>query len=64
MNKAFAEESDNDDQQDGDALALAHAILAGAKNHITRVGYQRIKDELLHPIDAICSPRPASVTGW
>jgi transcription elongation factor GreB len=33
MNKAFVKESDNED--DEEALALAQAIPAGAKNYIT-----------------------------
>ena len=50
MNKAFVKESDDED--DPEALALAQAIPAGAKNYITPAGYQRIRDELLQLIDA------------
>jgi transcription elongation factor GreB len=61
MNKAFVKESDNDD--DEDALALAQAIPAGAKNYITPAGYQRIKDELLHLIDEE-RPEVVKVVHW
>src|SRR5690606_40002356 len=50
MNKAFVKESSNDhdrEDDDAEALALAQAIPAGAKNYITPAGYQAIKDELL-----------------
>ena len=61
MNKAFVKESDNDD--DEEALALAQAIPAGAKNYITPAGYQRIKDELLHLID-VDRPEVVRIVHW
>jgi transcription elongation factor GreB len=61
MNKAFVKESDNED--DEEALALARAIPAGAKNYITRQGYQRIKDELLQLID-VERPEVVRVVHW
>jgi transcription elongation factor GreB len=61
MNKAFVKESDGED--DDDALALARAIPAGAKNYITPQGYQRIKDELLQLID-VERPEVVKVVHW
>src|SRR5882672_2932199 len=61
MNKAFVKESDNDD--DEEALALAQAIPAGAKNYITPSGYQRIKDELLQLID-VERPEVVRIVHW
>jgi transcription elongation factor GreB len=60
MNKAFVKESDNDDEE---AIALAQAIPAGAKNYITPAGYQRIKDELLQLID-VERPEVVKVVHW
>ena len=61
MNKAFVKEPDNED--DEDALALAQAIPAGAKNYITPAGYQRIKDELLQLID-VDRPEVVRIVHW
>jgi len=61
MNKAFVKESDNED--DEEALALAQAIPAGAKNYITPAGYQRIKDELLQLID-VDRPEVVRIVHW
>ena len=61
MNKAFVKEADND--EDEEALALAQAIPAGAKNYITPAGYQRIKDELLQLID-VERPEVVKVVHW
>ena len=47
MNKAFVKESDGDEDDDGGLPAIP----PGAKNYITRQGYQRIREELLHLID-------------
>jgi len=55
MNKAFVKESEADDD---DLEAGMPPIPPGAKNYITPVGYQRLKDELLHLID---SERPEVV---
>jgi len=60
MNKAFVKESDEDDEE---ALALAQAIPAGAKNYITPAGYQRIKDELLQLID-VDRPEVVRIVHW
>ena len=61
MNKAFVKESDNDD--DEDAVALAQAIPAGAKNYMTPAGYRRIKDELLQLID-VDRPEVVRIVHW
>jgi transcription elongation factor GreB len=61
MNKAFTKESDHDD--DDDAVALAQAIPAGAKNYMTPAGYQRIKDELLQLID-VDRPEVVRIVHW
>ena len=61
MNKAFVKESDNDD--DDEAVALAQAIPAGAKNYITPAGYKAIKDELLQLID-VDRPEVVRVVHW
>ena len=64
MNKAFVKESDSADSEDEqDALALAQAIPAGAKNYITPAGYQRIKDELLQLID-VDRPEVVRIVHW
>ena len=62
MNKAFVKESDND-EDDAEALALAQAIPAGAKNYITPAGYKAIKDELLQLID-VERPEVVKVVHW
>ena len=61
MNKAFVKETDND--EDEEAVALAQAIPAGAKNYITPAGYQRIKDELLQLID-VDRPEVVRIVHW
>jgi transcription elongation factor GreB len=61
MSKAFTKETDNDD--DDEAAILALAIPAGSKNYITPVGYQRIKDELLHLID-VDRPEVVRIVHW
>ena len=61
MNKAFVKESDH--EEDEEAVALARAIPAGAKNYITPAGYQRIKDELLQLID-VERPEVVKVVHW
>lgn len=60
MNKAFIKEDElTDDEQE---LALP-AIPAGAKNYITPLGYQRIKNELLHLID-VERPDVVRIVHW
>jgi transcription elongation factor GreB len=61
MNKAFVKESDGD--EDDEALALAQAIPAGAKNYITPAGYQRIREELLQLID-VDRPEVVKIVHW
>jgi transcription elongation factor GreB len=61
MNKAFVKEAEQED--DEEALALAQAIPAGAKNYITPAGYQRIKDELLELID-VARPEVVRIVHW
>ena len=63
MNKAFVKESDADDEDAAEALALARAIPAGSKNYITPAGYQRIKDELLELID-VERPEVVKIVHW
>ena len=63
MNKAFVKESDADDEDAAEALALARAIPAGSKNYITPAGYQRIKDELLQLID-VERPEVVKIDHW
>jgi transcription elongation factor GreB len=60
MNKAFVKESDSDDDE---AIALAQAVPAGAKNYITPVGYQRIRSELLQLID-VDRPEVVRIVHW
>ena len=61
MNKAFVKESDQDD--DDEAAARALAIPAGSKNYIRPEGYQRIKDELLQLID-VDRPEVVRIVHW
>jgi transcription elongation factor GreB len=61
MNKAFVKESENDD--DDDVQALAQAIPAGSKNYITPAGHKAIKDELLQLID-VDRPEVVRVVHW
>jgi len=61
MNKAFVKESDNEDEDE--ALALAHAIPPGSKNYITPAGHKAIKDELLQLID-VDRPEVVRVVHW
>jgi transcription elongation factor GreB len=46
MNKAFTKESDNEDDDLDVAEEPARDPLAGAKNYITPIGLQRLRDEL------------------
>ena len=60
MNKAFAKESDSDDD---DLDAGLPPIPPGAKNYITPQGYQRIREELLLLID-VERPEVVKVVHW
>jgi transcription elongation factor GreB len=61
MNKAFVKESD--DQGDDDLEAGLPALPPGSKNYITPVGYQRLKDELLHLLD-VARPEVVRTVSW
>jgi transcription elongation factor GreB len=60
VNKAFAKESDSDDD---DLDAGLPPIPPGAKNYITPQGYQRIREELLLLID-VERPEVVKVVHW
>ena len=60
MSKAFTKESE--DGQEDDDLAPA-ALPAGGKNYITPKGYQALREELLHLIDAE-RPKVVDVVHW
>jgi len=59
MSKAFTRETDQDD--DGDAPASV--ALPGGKNYITRAGYERLRAELMHLIDAE-RPKIVEIVHW
>ncbi len=63
MNKAFTKESDNEDDEPDVAEEPARDPLAGAKNHITPTGLQRLRDELKF---LLARERPAvtQVVAW
>ena len=61
MNKAFVEESTDDD--DDELAGALPAIPAGAKNYITPAGYQRIREELLQLID-VDRPEVVRIVHW
>jgi transcription elongation factor GreB len=58
MNKAFVKESDDDDELDA-----SPAIPPGSRNYITPEGHRRLKDELLHLIDAE-RPEVVKIVSW
>ncbi|MGH8807852.1 MAG: transcription elongation factor GreB, partial [Noviherbaspirillum sp.] len=58
MNKAFVKESDDDDDLDA-----TPAIPAGTKNYMTPEGHRRMKEELLHLIDAD-RPEVVRIVSW
>jgi transcription elongation factor GreB len=60
MSKAFTKESE--DGEEDDDLPRA-ALPAGGKNYITPKGYQALRDELLHLIDAE-RPKVVDVVHW
>jgi transcription elongation factor GreB len=59
MSKAFTRESDQDDDDD----LPAAAPVPGGKNYITRVGYDRLRAELLQLIDEE-RPRIVDIVHW
>jgi len=61
MNKAFTRETDDADDDEGDAAAPA--VPAGARNYITVQGYQRLRGELMHLIDDE-RPKVVEVVSW
>jgi transcription elongation factor GreB len=62
MNKAFTREVD-DAGDDDDADGAAPPLPTGSKNYITVQGYQRLRAELLHLIDAE-RPKVVEVVSW
>ena len=50
MNKAFVRESDAADDEEDDVAAVP--LPAGARNYITPSGFRRLKDELVHLLNA------------
>ena len=61
MNKAFTRETDDADDDEGDAAAPA--VPAGARNYITVQGYQRLRGELMHLIDDE-RPKVVETVSW
>jgi transcription elongation factor GreB len=61
MNKAFTKESDNDEDDDGSPSLPP--LPAGAKNHITPVGYARLRSELLTLLDNE-RPKVVEIVSW
>ncbi|MEO5660115.1 MAG: transcription elongation factor GreB [Polaromonas sp.] len=59
MNKAFTKETDSDDDNDSEVLALS----AGGKNYITPPGYERLRFELLDLIDNE-RPKVVDIVHW
>lgn len=61
MNKAFVKESENDDEEDGDASSSP--LPAGSKNYITPQGYARLRDELFKLLD-VERPEVVRIVSW
>jgi transcription elongation factor GreB len=61
MNKAFTKESDGD--LDDDAEVVETAIPPGTRNYITPAGYKRLREELMHLLDAE-RPKIVEVVSW
>jgi transcription elongation factor GreB len=59
MNKAFVKESDQDDELDAEPSPLP----PGGKNYLTRVGYERLREELLGLIDRE-RPEVVKIVSW
>jgi transcription elongation factor GreB len=64
MNKAFVKEPDggDGDGDDDDAPGLP-PLPAGARNYLTPAGYQRLRAELMHLLDAE-RPKMVEVVSW
>ena len=59
MNKAFTKEADSDDDED----SVVPPLPVGGKNYITRQGYERLRDEMLHLIDSE-RPKVVDIVHW
>lgn len=59
MSKAFVKESDHDDEDLPEALALP----SGYKNYMTPAGYQALKDELAH-LMKVERPQVVQIVSW
>jgi transcription elongation factor GreB len=62
MYKAFVKEPDSADGDDDDAPGLP-PLPAGARNYLTPAGYQRLRAELMHLLDAE-RPKMVEVVSW
>ncbi len=62
MNKAFTKESEQPDDDDGEAPGLP-PLPAGTRNYLTPAGYQRLRDELMQLLDAE-RPKIVEVVSW
>lgn len=61
MSKAFTKESEQDDEDEGDALAPA--LPPGTKNYMTPSGYAALRAELLQLLD-VERPKVVEVVHW
>ncbi|MFO1268322.1 MAG: transcription elongation factor GreB [Rubrivivax sp.] len=62
MNKAFVKESEDADDDDGEAPGLP-ALPAGARNYMTPQGYRRLREELMGLLD-VERPKVVEVVSW
>jgi transcription elongation factor GreB len=60
MNKAFVKEPDESDDDDAPGLP---PLPPGARNYLTPAGYQRLRAELMHLLDAE-RPKMVEVVSW
>lgn len=60
MSKAFTKETDEDDDED---LPPQNALPPGAKNYITRPGYERLKAEI-HELLHVERPKVVEIVSW
>ena len=63
MSKAFVKDDAADDLDELESADAAAQPASGAPNYITRAGYERLKAELLHLIDAE-RPEVVRVVSW